>query len=347
MPEGTIAGWDIGGAHLKVAVAAGGRLKFVTQIPCPLWQGIEPLDAAVAEARARVGEAGLSAVTMTGEMTDLFANREDGVRRLVDASERLLPGEVLIYAGTQGFLAPDRAVLCPDRVASANWLASATFAAQACSLARSQGLFVDVGSTTTDLVAFRDGRVLAQAFTDRERLVAGELVYTGVSRTPVFAIADRVPHRGRDHPLIPELFATMADVYRLCGALPADADQLPAADHQGKTQDDSARRLARMIGCDVESASIEAWRDIARHLAEAQRRRLAAAAERLFATSGLDRRAPLLGAGVGRFLVRALAQEFGRDYVDFGDLVDAQDGAREGAARCAPAAALALLAAGR
>jgi uncharacterized hydantoinase/oxoprolinase family protein len=143
------------------------------------------------------------------------------------------------------------------------------------------------------------------------------------------------------------MFATMADVYRLCGALPEDADQLPAADHRGKTQGDSARRLARMIGCDVESAAIGAWCDIARHLADAHRQQLAAAAQRLLAGRGLDRRAPLLGAGVGRFLVRALAQEFGRDYVDFGDIVDAADGAREWAARCAPAAAVALLAAER
>jgi probable H4MPT-linked C1 transfer pathway protein len=274
MADRTVAGWDIGGAHLKVATATGGRLGTVAQIPCPLWQGVERLDAAVARARARVGAASLSAVTMTGEMTDLFRNREVGVRRLVEAAERLLPGEVLIYAGTEGFLAPDRAVLCADRVASANWLASATFAAEAGAGAHRQGLFVDIGSTTTDLVPFRDGRVLAQAFTDQERLVAGELVYTGISRTPVFAIADQVPHRGRDHPLIPELFATMADVYRLCGALPADADQLPAADGQGKTEDDSARRLARTIGCDVESAAIEAWRDIARHLAVAHVRKI-------------------------------------------------------------------------
>jgi len=344
MPDRTIGGWDIGGAHLKVATVAGGRLKTVIQVPCTLWQGIERLDAAVAEARARIGDTSLNAVTMTGEMTDLFTSREEGVRRLVESAKRLLPGgEVLIYAGTEGFLASDRAVLCPDRVASANWLASVTVAAAA----YPQGLFVDVGSTTTDLVAFRGGQILAQGFTDPERLVAGELVYTGVSRTPVFAIADHVPHRGQVHPLIPELFATMADVYRLCGTLPEDADQLPAADHQGKTPGDSARRLARMIGCDAESTGIDAWRDIARQLADAQRRQLAAAAERLLAMRGLDRRTPLLGAGVGRFLVRALAQEFGCDYVDFGDLVDADDDAREWAARCAPAAAVALLAAGR
>lgn len=344
MPEPTIAGWDIGGAHLKVAAAAGGRLKTVVQVPCVLWRGIGRLDAAVAEARAGIGEAHVNAVTMTGEMADLFANREEGVRRLVESAERLLPGdELLIYAGTAGFLAPDRAVLCPERVASANWLASATFAASA----RRHGLFVDIGSTTTDLVAFRDGKVLARGFTDRERLVAGELVYTGVSRTPVFAVADRIPHQGQEHPLIPELFATMADVYRLCGLLPEDADQLPAADGRGKTEDDSARRLARMIGCDVETAPIAAWRGIARHLADAHRLQIAVKARRMLRAHDFDRRAPLIGAGVGRFLVRALAQELARDYVDFGDIVDAADGAREWAARCAPAAAVALLASAR
>jgi len=53
MPETAIAGWDVGGAHLKVAHVDGeGRMKTVMQLPCPLWQGIGHLEAAVAEASA-------------------------------------------------------------------------------------------------------------------------------------------------------------------------------------------------------------------------------------------------------------------------------------------------------
>lgn len=345
MPETAIAGWDVGGAHLKVAHVDGeGWMKTVMQLPCPLWQGIGHLEAAVAEALGRLGAFGLSAVTMTGEMTDVFESRNEGVRRLIDTMQKMLPdGEILVYAGKAGFLPPEKAVLQPDRVASANWLAGATFAAES----RSQGLFVDIGSTTSDIVPFRDGTVAALGYTDHERLVRCELVYTGVTRTPVFAVADRVPFAGEDQPLIPELFATMADVHRLCGRLPEGADQLPAADNKGKGEADSARRLARMLGRDVETADMSEWKRLALHLAEAQRLRLHAACGRVLAPGLLDDDAPLVGAGIGRFLVRDLARGLDRPYVDFGSLVRGGKDVREWAARCAPAAAVALLAAGR
>ena len=48
--------------------------------------------------------------------------------------------------------------------------------------------------------------------------------------------------------------------------------------------------------------------------------------------------------GLIRSLARRLAEAFGRPYLDFGDLIDAEPKAREMAARCAPAVAVAILA---
>ena len=42
------AGYDVGGAHLKVALAEDGRTIAVRQIACPLWRGLDRLDAALA-----------------------------------------------------------------------------------------------------------------------------------------------------------------------------------------------------------------------------------------------------------------------------------------------------------
>jgi len=47
-------------------------------------------------------------------------------------------------------------------------------------------LLVDIGSTTTDLVAVHNGRVQATGRSDFERLISGELVYT---RPKVFRYA--------------------------------------------------------------------------------------------------------------------------------------------------------------
>lgn len=343
MRNGLIAGWDLGGAHLKAAlVDQDAEARTVLQLPCPLWQGMDNLSSALTEAATQVGAAGRHAVTMTGELVDLFDSRSAGVEALIDGFTAAFPrAEVLVYGGRAGFLVPDDARRRPTDVASANWLASVRFAAKALP----QGLFIDVGSTTTDLVPFRGGRDAAVGLVDEERLISEELVYTGVTRTPVMAVAESVPFDGRRQRLMAELFATMADVHRLTGELPADADQDPTADGRDKSVAASALRLSRMLGRDAGSASAAAWHRVAHYLAERQRQVIQDAAMRVLSRGLIAEEAPLVGAGIGRFLVRTLAAGLGRPYTDFGDLVSGSAEAKEWAARCAPAAAVAILAA--
>ena len=73
-------------------------------------------------------------------------------------------------------------------------------------------LLVDAGTTTTDLIPIKAGKVAARGATDAERLTEGELLYTGVVRTPVMAVAHSAPFRGRVQKIAAERFATMADV---------------------------------------------------------------------------------------------------------------------------------------
>ncbi|MEE9140682.1 MAG: hydantoinase/oxoprolinase family protein [Alphaproteobacteria bacterium] len=343
MAKDPVIGWDVGGAHLKAAaVDPPGRVAAVLQLPCPLWQGMEHLERAMSEALGRLGPASRHALTMTGEMADLFPSRPEGVRRLIAAAVSWLPGaELLVFAGRAGLLAPEQALVRWESVASANWLASAAFAAARVD----QGLFVDVGSTTTDIVPVAGGEVHALGVSDHARLVHDELVYTGVVRTPVMAVAASVPFGGERQGLMAELFATMADVHRLNGSLPEGVDDYPAADGGGKSVEDSTRRLARMLGRDSDSAGLDAWRRLAAHLADCQTERIAAACARALSRGVLDAGAPLIGAGCGRFLVRDLARRLGCDYVDFAEFIDAAPEAAGLAATCAPAVAVASLAA--
>jgi probable H4MPT-linked C1 transfer pathway protein len=343
MAETAAIGWDLGGAHLKAVVAdAGGRIAGAWQVPCTLWRGMENLTAAIDQIRPQCQGLMRHGLTMTGELVDLFESRADGVGRLATAAASSLDSaDLRIYGGRDGFHAPSEAIRHWRAIASANWHASAAFAASQ----SNQGLLVDIGSTTSDLVVFRDGRVEFTGYSDEERLTSEELVYTGVTRTPVMAIADRVPFAGATQLVMAEHFANMADIHRLTGELPADADQQTTADGRGKTLGDSARRLARMLGRDADPADLAPWRQLAWHLSERQSDKLLAAANRVLSKSLLAEDAPILGAGVGRFLARRLAERLRRPYVDFSALVSGEVQAREWAARCAPAAAIAILAA--
>jgi probable H4MPT-linked C1 transfer pathway protein len=347
-------GWDIGGAHLKVAqVDTAGRVQAALQLPCTLWLGMEHLHRAIEEALAGLRPSPRHGITMTGELADLFDDRAQGVARIVEAMTRFFPpNELSIYAGREGFVPAGSAGAHVREIASANWHASARFAASRLG----DGLFVDAGSTTTDLVPFSGAEVCAQGTTDDERLAACELVYTGVTRTPVMAIARSVSCTRKRQPLVAELFATAADVHRLTGALPPDADQQATADGRGKSDEESAQRLARMLGRDASSAGMETWRMVARELSEQQLRCLHDAAlvvlsrgrredgeESAKGGGVVAGEAPVVGAGVGRFLAVALAERLGRRYVDFASLIEGAPEAREWGARCAPAVAVAAL----
>ena len=340
-----VIGWDIGGAHLKaVALNEEGYVVHVLQSACPLWQGIDTLTQALDQiAGAYAGaQPRVHAVTMTGELADLFPNRRGGVHALIAVMRRRFGSHLLVFAGPAGLLEPDQ--IGPehvDRIASANWMASALWAARRCPC----GLLVDVGSTTTDVIPFGNGVVHARGYTDHERLRYDELVYTGILRTPVMTIATSAPFNGHWVPLMNENFATSADIYRLTGELLEYGDQFPAADGGTKDPEGSARRLARMIGMDSETAGIDAWVELARFFRECQTARISRAVNLQLSRLEPAARTPLIGVGIGRFLVEDVSRRLGRDFIDIGDWIPVLPGSAEfAAADCLPAAAVAYLA---
>jgi probable H4MPT-linked C1 transfer pathway protein len=337
----TIIGWDVGGAHLKAARAENGRIVGAVQVASPLRLGIASVAKAFAEAKAAIGTAQRHVVTMTGELADTFASRREGVETLAAVAARELDGApVSIYAGRAGFIAPGQAAHHIEDIASANWHASAALTART----QRTALLVDMGSTTTDLVPVRDGRIVARGYTDAQRLAVGELAYTGLVRTSLMSIARRAPFAGTMTALINENFATMADVHRILDTLPDGADQMTTADGRDKTVAASRARLARIVGRDAADADDAAWHALARWFALAQLHMMGEAAMLVLSAATLPPSAPLVGAGIGESVIAELARHLGRDYVTFASLLDVADDARQAASRCAPAAALALLA---
>lgn len=337
-------GWDLGGAHIKaVKLIDPERVSRVVQVPCALWQGLDRLEEGIDRALALLGDGpARHAVTMTGELVDLFEDRASGVEALVGVMRRRLPDHhLMIYAGPRGFLEPAAAVKAAELVASANWMAAAEFVATRIPA----GLLVDLGSTTTDLVPFGGGQVKARGYSDHQRLEQEELIYTGAVRTPLMSIARRVPFAGAWVSLMAEQFATTADIHRLTGELPEHADLHASADGRDKGIAASAQRVARMVGLDAGAAELSEWRRLARFFAEMQLRAVADACERILSRGELPDEAPLIGAGVGCFIVRCLAERLNRPYCPYDGLFEPLLAAGPGIGDCAPAAAVAGLAA--
>ena len=345
-----VIGWDLGGAHLKACRWADGRVQDVAQWPCPVWQGLPQLQAAMAQARARWPDwrQARHALTMTAEMTDLFEDRADGVARLAQAMREGLDTPLSVYAGPQDppasavqWLDSTRAGAHWPQVASANWLATAQHA----SALVGSGVLLDIGSTTTDIIRLDAGRPDTASRSDRDRLASGELVYQGVVRTPLCALASHVSLQGQRLGVMNEWFATTADVYRLTGELDPAHDQQPSADNGPKDEAGSRARLARMVGCDHRDASAEDWHQLARQWRTAQLMHLAQAWQQVQAR----RPARVVVAGAGAFLAPALMQQVYGDAASGVELIDhGRDLARAGelsawATVCAPSVAVAAL----
>jgi probable H4MPT-linked C1 transfer pathway protein len=337
-----VIGWDLGGVHVKAALVSAGLVEAVVQAPCPLWKGLSALDETWAGLPEWARRSAGHAVTMTGELTDCFASRTEGVRELAGWAARTLVGDVRIYAGRSGFLDPGAAEYTAADVASANWHATASLAARHLD----EALLVDIGSTTADLIPVAKGGSAALGYTDAERLETGELVYTGVVRTPLIALSHRAPFRGRTTALVAEYFASTADVYRLLGLLHAAADQQEAADGKGKSLAETETRIARMIGRDREQGGAGDWARLAAFFAERQLGQLQAAAAQVLSRGQLGAAAPVIGCGAGRFLAARLAARLGRPYHDLAEFVPSAGASAEWVSSCAPAVAVALLASG-
>jgi (4-(4-[2-(gamma-L-glutamylamino)ethyl]phenoxymethyl)furan-2-yl)methanamine synthase len=293
-----VVGLDIGGANLKAADADG---RAITR-PFAVWKNPDRLAAEIDALLAGFNSPDCLAVTMTAELADCYRTKRDGVDAILSSVELAAGGTpVQVWQTTGHFVTPSEARAEPLLTAAANWHALATFLGP---LAPAGGaLLIDIGTTTCDIVPLADGQPVPAGRTDRERLQAGELVYTGVRRTPVCAVAGSVPFRGGWCPVMAELFATTLDVYLTTGDLLEDPADCDTADGRPATASCARDRLARCIGCDSDEFSREDAETAARGLAEAQRRHIVSALEAVLRGQPL---APncLFVSGVGSFLGR-------------------------------------------
>jgi probable H4MPT-linked C1 transfer pathway protein len=316
-----IAGWDVGGVHVKAALVewrAGVPCAVRTAVrPFEVWRGPERLPAVL---RGVAGEVGIAAeaplaLTMTAELSDAFRTKREGVLFVVDAVREAFPLSPAFALDIAGELAPlGDAGARPLDFAATNWVAAAQFAATRAG----DCILVDVGSTTTDIVPIRGGRLVCEGRTDLERLSAGELVYTGVLRTNPNTLAASVPVRGRPCRVAAEQFAVMADVYVLLGRLGTEDYTCPTPDGRDVSPEACAERLARLVCGDREQLAEREIAGVARYLAE---RQLQAVGEGLlqvvsrWESAGRPAVAP---AGAGAFLAVEVARRLGLEVVPAG-----------------------------
>ena len=279
-------------------------------------------------------------VTMTGELADIFPNRHTGVMQIAQCLQQKLVGQIKYYAGEKGFIFFDAVEKHTGNIASMNWLASVQTLAQNVQ----QAIFLDIGSTTTDIALISNGRPQVLGFNDATRMQLDELVYTGVVRTPLMAVAQKILFNGNMVNVAAEYFATTADVYTLTGDLPLIENMAETADGADKSTEASAKRIARMIGMDSIDAPIGVWRNLAYAFKHVQINQIKQAVLRHVSRLEEVRGLHIMGCGAGDFLAYELAKQLGFRYHSVTDFIVADYlKAKEMAAVCFPAYAVANL----
>jgi hypothetical protein len=351
----SVIGWDIGGVNTKVAGVAGGNVLGVRSRPYEIQRDPAALVSVLGELFSEIsgppeggryvgggfgppeggphgGGACRHAVTMTAELSQAFRTKREGVEFVLDAVEAAFPDGVIGVFTVDGRFLDPRAARCePLAVAAANWAATARVVAQQ----HPDGLLVDIGTTSTDIIPIAGGEVVAAGWTDPERLASGELVYTGALRTPVEALVGEVPVDGRMVGVSAEGFALIGDVHVWRKDLDPRDYSVPTPDGRPPAREFAGERLARVVCADRDMLDGAAVSGIADAVAIEQIARIVTGIVKVCERHPELRRA--IVTGLGAFIAERAARQAGLEVVSLAtELGDA-------AARSAPAACVALL----
>ena len=325
-----LLGIDIGGANIKAAVRTSHKIDQARSWSFPLWKDPAGLPEKLREVFEQLGPVDVIGATMTGELCDCFASKAEGVRAILDALESVKDGANLRWWSTDGrYVGSETAKENYLSIAAANWSAGAHW------LGRKYGdglvLWIDIGSTTTDLIPILDGKPIPAGITDPHRIQSGELIYTGVRRTPLCALMGLAGAT--------ELFATTDDLFGVLGDIPEYSSDCDTADGKPRSQTARILRMARMLGADLETSTQDEIVALARSLRKVMVDRIASSIETIRTRLGRDINRFLV-SGSGEFFARQIHQEIRGDScprVDLSRLLG------KGASTALPAVALAML----
>jgi (4-(4-[2-(gamma-L-glutamylamino)ethyl]phenoxymethyl)furan-2-yl)methanamine synthase len=327
----TVLGYDIGGANTKAALihTEKGRVLNVKVAAeyFPIWKEPARLTSFLLSLKARliVGEIDALGLTITAELSDAYQTKREGVHHILSCIKCAFPSVPIFVLNTNAQLCSlQDAEMHPLDVAAANWAATGWLISQKLT----DAVVVDVGSTSTSIIPIVDGHVAAQSKTDLDKLICGELVYTGSLRTNVAAIIQSVPIKDGIASVSSELFALSGDVHLALGHISAADYISETADGRGKTVPEALARLSRVVCADTDMLTKKEILAIAQYIYEVQVEQIAVGLKKVYAytKSVAKTKVPIVVTGLGKdFLACKAAEQINADsIVDLGSLLPKQ-----------------------
>ena len=316
-----IAGFDIGGANTDLAVIdfEDGEIKNIEVdfAYLPMWSNNDDLSHVLIELIEKicpVSQIDAVGISMTAELVDAYDTKKEGVLDVVEKCEQTFDCP-LAYVGIDGMLSKGEIEKTPLKAAAANWIATAQIA----TLISDNCIFIDTGSTTTDIIPIKDGSECAVGKSDFDRSATGELVYTGTLRTNLASFLDKVELNGKQYRVASELFAQTADVYMVLDLITGEDYICDTFDGEGKSKIDCARRIARVVCADLEMLSMEDIVEMSKVIHQKQIEQIADGLKQVVETQKLDL---IVTTGLGKdILDKPAAELLGLEVKSMGDIL--------------------------
>ena len=320
-----VAGFDIGGANTDLAVIdfEGEEIKNIEVdfAYLPMWSNNGDLSRVLLELIEKicpVSEIDAVGISMTAELVDAYDTKKDGVLDVVGKCEETFECPIA-YVGIEGMMSKAEIENTPLKAAAANWIATAQIA----TLISDNCIFIDTGSTTTDIIPIKDGKECAIGKSDFDRSATGELVYTGTLRTNLASFLDKVKLNGKEYRVASELFAQTADVYRVLDLISEDDYVCDTFDGESKSKLDCAKRIARVVCADLEMLSMEDITEMCKFIHQKQIEQIADGLKQVHEEQNLDL---IVTTGLGKdILDKKAAELLGLEVRSMGDILSDEE----------------------
>ena len=316
-----VAGFDIGGANTDLAIIdfEDDEIKSieVDYAYLPMWSNNDDLSSVLIELIENicpVSEIDAVGISMTAELVDAYDTKKDGVLDIVRKCEDTFNCPIA-YVGIDGMLSKSEIEESPLKAAAANWIATAQIA----TLISDNCIFIDTGSTTTDIIPIKDGKECAVGKSDFDRSATGELVYTGTLRTNLASFLDKVELNGKEYRVASELFAQTADVYTVLDLIREKDYICDTFDGEGKSKLDCAKRIARVVCADLDMLSMDDIVEMSKFIHQKQVAQIADGLKQVVETQNLDL---IVVTGLGKdILDKPAAESLGLKVKSMGDIL--------------------------
>ncbi|MCL2359869.1 MAG: H4MPT-linked C1 transfer pathway protein [Nitrososphaerota archaeon] len=317
----TVLGLDIGGANTK-AVMLSTKTAEITRFRLsstyfPIWKNSQSLPDILINLKKQLGEDPLDALglTITAELSDVYQTKREGINNILSCVKTAFCDIPIFVLTTDAELLPigmtEKNPLC---VAAANWAATGWMMARYFN----DAVIVDVGSTSTSIIPIINRHTAARGKTDLDKLICGELVYTGSLRTNVATIVHSIPTKNGVASVSSELFALSGDVHLVLENISETDYTSETADGRGKTLTEAYARLARTVCADTDMLAIQEITGIAKYIYEQQINQIATGLAKtyLYLKNNTPDRVPVIITGLGKnFLARKAAEKIGADTI--------------------------------